>query len=44
MIATTEIKHAENSVEELNIATEVDLDTILTELNSGLPCDINNAW
>lgn len=44
MIATTEIKHAETSVEELNLAIEIDLDTILTELNSDLPCDINNGW
>ena len=47
MFATiTEIKHAQNSTELLNeFGTELDLDFILTEeFNSGLPCDINNAW
>ena len=45
ILATKEIKHVEISVEELNqFAIEIDLDTILTELNSDLPNDINNSW
>ena len=45
ILATKEIKHVEIGAEELNqFAIEIDLDTILTELNSDLPNDINNSW
>ena len=46
ILTITEIKHVQNSTELLNeFGTELNLDSILTEeLNSGLPCDINNAW
>ena len=46
VLTITEIKHVQDNAELLNeFGTELDLDSILTEeLNSGLPCDINNVW
>lgn len=46
VLTITEIKHVQDNAELLNeFGTELNLDSILTEeLNSGLPCDINNAW
>ena len=44
-ILTTKEISIVTSTEELNqFAIEIDLDTILTELNSDLPNDINNSW
>ena len=46
VLIITEIEQVQDNAELLDeLATELDLDSILTEeLNSGLPCDINNAW
>ena len=45
ILATTEIKPVETSIELVaQLGTEIDLDTVLTEFDSDLPNDINNAW
>lgn len=45
ILTTKEIQSVATNIEELNkFAIEIDLDTILNELNSDLPCDINNGW
>ena len=45
ILTTKEVKSVATSTKEPNkLAIEIDLDAILAELNSGLPCDINNAW
>ena len=45
VLTITEVKHIQNNMDLNELATELDLDSILTEeFDSGLPCDINNAW
>jgi hypothetical protein len=45
VLTITEIKHVQNNTNLNEFGTELDLDSILKEeFNSGLPCDINNAW
>ena len=45
ILTITEIEYVQNSIDLNELGTELDLELILAEeFNSGLPCDINNAW